>query len=187
MRIILTIFTICIALYPCHSQMKYSYRSYNFVGLLEGQRGTSFSLSTIHGVYAKKMFAGIGTGLDYYGIRTIPLFLATTYFAGKNENILLRLNGGLGYVWDKNNPVSSSWNAISNDYKTKPFYDAAIGYKIPSKKGYQGVILGAGYSLKKIQFRENYNTACLNPPCPVETNYYDYIYRRLAIHLGYVF
>ena len=52
-------------------------------GLLDGAAGPSWQLQTINGIYYKTWFAGIGVGLDYYTMRTIPLFLdlRKEYFA----------------------------------------------------------------------------------------------------------
>src|SRR5688500_20060445 len=45
------------------------------VGLVEGENGTSLQLQTVQGIRYGKWFAGICAGLDYYELRTIPLFL----------------------------------------------------------------------------------------------------------------
>src|SRR3954471_10659348 len=45
------------------------------VGPLDGQRGTYIQLQSVNGVSYKGYFLGIGTGLDYYFMRSIPLFL----------------------------------------------------------------------------------------------------------------
>lgn len=43
-------------------------------GLLEGEDGSAFGLKTFGSVQRKGGSAGIGVGLDYYNIRSIPVF-----------------------------------------------------------------------------------------------------------------
>src|SRR5881227_3562178 len=45
------------------------------VGPLDGQRGTYMQLQSVNGISYKGYFIGLGTGLDYYFMRSIPLFL----------------------------------------------------------------------------------------------------------------
>src|SRR5438067_13301438 len=51
------------------------FRSSIVIGTLDGERGTSFQLQSINGIAYKTYSAGIGLGLDYYFMRSIPLFI----------------------------------------------------------------------------------------------------------------
>src|SRR5579862_3368717 len=68
---------------------KWQFNSINSVGLLEGETGSAFQLQTINGAQYKSWFAGMGLGLDFYRIRSIPLFADIRKEFGKGNNKLL--------------------------------------------------------------------------------------------------
>src|SRR3977135_1033301 len=83
-------------------QQKLSFRSLNFVGLLEGETGSAFQLQTINGLQRNGWFAGIGTGLDYYRYRSIPLFFSVSKKIGnKKSGFFISMDEGLNYAWYK--------------------------------------------------------------------------------------
>src|SRR5687768_13281730 len=86
-----------------YSQTKLKFRSHNYIGIIEGQKGTSFQLQSINGIEKRTWFAGIGTGLDYYYFRSIPLFLSLNKSLCECErSFFLSLDGGINWFWDKN-------------------------------------------------------------------------------------
>lgn len=58
------------------AQKKYGFRSQNFVGVLEGNEKTALQFQTINGCGCGNWFVGIGTGIDAYLYRSVPLFLS---------------------------------------------------------------------------------------------------------------
>jgi hypothetical protein len=94
---------------------RYSFRSINQVGLLEGEQGSAFQLQTINGLQYSKWFAGIGTGLDYYSLRTIPLFGDLRWHMWDNgKTPFIYAGAGTNFVWTKGN-AEAGW--YKNDYK----------------------------------------------------------------------
>src|ERR1700693_3532063 len=78
----------------------WQYHSINSVGLLEGETGSAFQLQTINGVNYKSWFAGAGLGLDFYRLRTIPLFADFRKEFGKSSNkIFVYSDVGINFSW----------------------------------------------------------------------------------------
>ena len=55
--------------------VSHHFTSINKAGLLTGSAGQAANIQTINGLTWSKWFAGVGTGIDYYGTRSIPLFV----------------------------------------------------------------------------------------------------------------
>lgn len=56
------------------AQKKTNFSSQNYVGLLEGEHGSSLQLQTINGARFSSWFVGLGAGIDWYYRRSIPIF-----------------------------------------------------------------------------------------------------------------
>jgi len=99
-RISLIIACFCIYSSLC-SQEKWKFSSQNYAGITEGESGTSFQLQTINGLYHHTWFGGIGAGLDYYYIRSIPLFASLNKFvaAGKGS-FYINYDLGINFPWE---------------------------------------------------------------------------------------
>jgi hypothetical protein len=50
------------------------FHSINQVGILAGSSDATLQLQTINGINTKTWFAGLGVGLDYYYVRSVPFF-----------------------------------------------------------------------------------------------------------------
>ena len=182
--IVLLLLTCCINLSGT-AQDKFVFHSQNLVGLLEGQAGSAFQLQTINGVQHKGWFAGIGTGLDYYRYRSIPLFVNISKFLFTGQKFFVSGNGGVNFSWLKS--PSSGWGIISVTYPAKWFFEPGIGYKIGKSKNGNGMIINAGYSYKHIREKHHVTNPCLVGPCPEFYEKYDYHLRRVSLKIGYVF
>ncbi|MGZ8558405.1 MAG: hypothetical protein ACXWWC_08740 [Chitinophagaceae bacterium] len=165
------------------AQDKFVFHSQNWVGLIEGQAGSAFQLQTINGVQNKGWFTGVGTGLDYYRYRSIPLFINISKFLFTGQKFFVSGNGGVNFPWLKSE--ASGWNIISVNYPAKVFFESGIGYKI-GKSG-NGMIINAGYSYKHIREKIQVTNPCTNSPCPELYEKNDYHLRRVSLKIGYMF
>jgi hypothetical protein len=142
----------------------WQFHSINNVGLLEGETGSAFQLQTINGVHYKSWFAGIGLGLDFYRLRTIPLFADFRKEFGKSNNkIFVYSDVGINFSWvtDQQKTIN-----VENDKFHNGFYgDWGLGYKVKVNRK-NNLLLSLGYSYKKT----------------VET--YDQIYYLQGIYFG---
>src|SRR5689334_343997 len=93
----------------CSAQQKIKFHSQNYIGALGGDLDASFQFNTVNGLQRGLYFGGIGTGLDWYYIRTVPLFLSVSrYFTAKRNAPFLALDGGTNFVWD--NSTANKYN-----------------------------------------------------------------------------
>ena len=157
------------------------------VGISAGQKGSTPALnfSVVNGVQFKQWFAGVGAGVDYYGLkRSVPLFLSVQrMFSEKTNTFFLFTGAGYNLPWLK---ASEKMQNVDN-YKQAGglFYEAGVGYKFKfishSKMG-----LSAGYSFR--QLKEKYTEQCAwceqeIPPSEVD----NYKFRVIEIKLNWWF
>ena len=116
------------------------------VGLLEGQTGSAFQLQTINGARYKSWFAGVGLGLDYYRIRTIPLFIdIRKEFGNSRDKIFIYADGGISFNW----ATDIQKSGLPNEQFHNGFYsDMGLGYKTSVGKS-SALLISLGYSYKK--------------------------------------
>jgi hypothetical protein len=167
------------------AQGGYHFSSQNSVGLLEGANGSSLQFLTVNGVSHKRFFAGLGTGLDYYYIRSLPLFLSLqSHLTGNKRTPFITLDGGVNYPWTLTE--RDRWNDfITDKFNPKFFWASGLGYKIGLKNGKDALLLHIGYSYKHIQEVQTQPTVCVTAPCPAATETFDYRLNRLSIRFGW--
>ncbi|HEY4967411.1 MAG TPA: hypothetical protein VII28_13495 [Puia sp.] len=170
------------------------FQSFVNVGLLEGQTGSAFLLQTINGACYKSWFAGVGLGLDYYRVRTIPLFIDIRKEFGKSSGkLFVYVDGGISFGWATD---MQKTGYLLNDQFQNGFYDdVGLGYKTAVGKK-SALLISLGYSYKKVN--ESYSSPYYYTP-----NYYftdpgimpqndpkeqiSYSLNRLSMKIGWTF
>lgn len=142
---------------PVKAQKKktsFNFHSINSIALVNGSNSVSAALQSIGGFSARNLFAGVGTGLDYYLYRSIPLFVDLRYEWGKRSNKLFAYaDGGINFSWVQEDVLNEPiiWNGnSSNSFHNGLYTDAGFGYAVAIKKG-NALILSLGYSHKKVK------------------------------------
>lgn len=154
-------------------------------GVLIGQKGSkpALNINVINGLKFNTWFAGIGVGIDYYGLkRSIPLFLDIQKdISAKSNTWFWFADAGYNFPWLMNNEKMK----FVEKYKAVAglFYEAGAGYKFTIFNKTR-IGLSAGYSYK--QLKEKYTYPCVwcefSIP-PDQTNNYEY--RRIAIKFNW--
>lgn len=185
MRIVLTVSLLCVTLLVA-AQDKLRFNSRNFIGLLEGERGSAFQLQTVNGISFKRYFAGLGTGLDYYGSRSVPAFLSLSADVRRQpRTFFVTANAGLNFSWKPENFSQLSTINIKNNPGL--YGSAHLGYRVQSKNRKDGFMLSLGYSYKHHRETHEIRQFCINPPCQLTKEYMDYYFRRISVLLGWQF
>lgn len=159
------------------------FSSINEAGLIVGDKGEALALQTINGIRKDKSFAGVGVGFDFYGQRTIPLFIdyRRDFFANRNTPFIYA-SGGLDFAW-----ITTTHKTQLDIVESSPgyYYDAGAGWKMTGKHG-RGFLLSLGYTLKQVKYKTPYYTI-FAPPQPGEEMYnrYNYLFRRLVVKIGF--
>jgi hypothetical protein len=156
------------------------------IGPIDGERGTYMQLQSVNGISYKGYFLGIGTGLDYYFMRSIPLFLELKKnLFNKPKTPFIYADGGLEYPWPSN-----------NDKLTLGEINAKRGYHFSTGIGYQLAVsnksfieFNAGYSYKQIKENVPGYIQIYDPRIDWldYTQHYTYNLNRLSVNIGLVF
>jgi hypothetical protein len=173
------------------AQHKIIFSSQDYLGLLEGQHGSAFQLQTINGARYKTWFAGLGTGIDWYYLRTIPVFLNLNkdFLKQENRNFFIAIDGGVNFLWqDDHHSAESGFSEI----KSYPgfYYEAGLGYRIGIGKKNDALLMQFGYNYKHIRekVRSIYPIVSLYPyEAFSSADYIDYDLRKLSLKIGWNF
>lgn len=167
---------------------KTQFHSQNYVGVLEGDARSAFQLLSINGLQRATWFAGLGTGLDYYFFRSVPLFLSITKFTSSSDrSFYFTADGGVNFVWDKT--TANPYNMYRSDGEFRPSLYAGLsaGYKVGLKNKKDAILLNIGYSAKQVRETLESDIFCINPPCPKYYDRYNYKLNRLSLKIGWMF
>jgi hypothetical protein len=188
MRIVLLAAIMVMATNVTVAQKKLTFRSQNFVGILGGENEGALQLTTINGFQRKLWFAGVGTGLDFYYQRTIPLFASfSRYFSSRPNSFYVSADGGTNFLWDKS--TGNMFNGGTNNGKFRPslYYGAYAGYKFGVVKNKGSLMFNIGYSGKQIREEVSIPVPCVNPPCPETDQHLKYDLKRISVRMGWMF
>jgi hypothetical protein len=169
------------------AQQKLSFRSLNYLGLLEGETGSAFQIQTINGLQRRGWFAGVGTGLDYYRYRSIPLFFSLSKKIGnQNRGFFISMDEGINFAWYKR---EKRWadDFTSSKFSPSLYWVPSIGYSFGLRNNKDAILIGIGYSYKHLKEKVERSVFCINPPCEPVIERYDYRLNRLLMRIGWQF
>lgn len=159
------------------------------IALLNGDQSASGQVQVAGGIEKNGWGLGIGTGIDYYKVRTVPLFADLRKSFGKNSAVFSYLNIGSNLVWPLESQYSTDYiwglGGRRSDFSNGLYTDLGIGYSIRGKKN-KGIVLSLGYSAKKTT-ETRYGSIYLDfPPYTHENTEtkFDYTFNRIAFRLG---
>jgi hypothetical protein len=172
---------------PLMAQTKINFHSQNYVGLLEGEAGSSFQIQTINGVQWTSWFAGLGTGLDYYHFRTIPLFLSLNKnFKAAGNSFYILSDAGVNFAWvDRERSRFNDF--ISDKFTPALYWNEGMGYKAKIGTKDNAVLISLAYSYKHIKETTQVPVFCIAPPCLPVMEEYNYRLKRISIRVGWQF
>jgi hypothetical protein len=153
--------------------------------LINGSKGMSASLQAIAGFRLKPLYLGLGTGIDYYRFRTVPLFAALKKDIGRSPAFLY---SDIGYHFDwltEANKNHNQFNSTGN-YDGGLYYDIGIGARF-NKKSPDGFTLSAGYSAKHMKQNVQQYICGFVGPCSIYNETYKYNLGRIMIKAGWIF
>jgi hypothetical protein len=187
MRIALTMLCVVVMLQTSAQEKKphpkIQYKTIVQACLVTGSTTESAALQLIGGVKTDRFFAGIGTGLDFYMYRGIPLFSTIRYdLLQKNGSLFMYADGGIHFPWVKGDAKDDNLKYFSGFYS-----DAGFGYQFKSKTT-AAFLLSVGYSYKHV--KQQTASFWFNP-WPIEpANQFEirnYHLNRISIKLGVMF
>jgi hypothetical protein len=168
------------------AQKKVIFSSQNYAGLLEGQHGSSLQLQTINGVKFNDWFVGLGTGIDWYYRRSIPVFgsVSMDFLKKERRSFYVSGNVGMNFPWQTDN-YHNEWGYNETKSYAGLYWSAGLGYKIGMGKKNDALLIQVGYDYKHVGEKVN------NPYVVIESqdpnDHFDYHLRRLSAKVGWSF
>jgi hypothetical protein len=162
----------------------FPFTSLNTAGLILGDDAYSLALQSINGVRHKSWFGGIGVGLDYYYMRSVPVFVDLRKMVRPGIwPLFVYGDVGLNIPWLKDSDKEGLWygSKINNGL----YYDVGAGFDFPLKKG--SIILSGGYSIKALHEVQTYPNRRGQPGMPEQSDFVDYKFSRIVIKAGFRF
>lgn len=159
---------------------RFKFSSINSAGVLLGQNNPQLSLQTVNGVQYGDWFAGVGVGLDYYYMRSIPVFIDVRRMVIPKKNLFVYADAGVNYPFLKNNNTEDTW--YKTTYKQGLYVDGGVGYLFSTDK--QTGFFSIGYSTKRLRETVEHPYIWGPPGMPVETDKLRYQFNRISIKAG---
>lgn len=129
-----------------NSKKYWQFQSFNSLQMLTGKTINSVSVHSVNGFQLNKLFAGIGTGFDYYYQISVPLFLELRHdITNKERKLQAFVNAGLHIPFSN---VNRQQSFKTGDFKAGRLLAAGIDYYVPVKS--DAIIVGLAFSQKKL-------------------------------------
>jgi hypothetical protein len=159
---------------------KFSFTSYNSAGILLGQSNPQLSLQSVNGVQYGPWFAGVGVGLDYYYMRSVPVFIDLRRLIIPKKNLYLYADAGVNYPYLKKPKEEEMW--YNAEHQQGLYLDGGLGYLFSAEK--QTGFFSIGYSTKRL--RETIEHAYIwgPPDRPVQKDNLRYQFNRVIVKAG---
>lgn len=179
--LVLLLFCSCVS---GSAQHKPVFHSRNYLGINEGSSTTRMSLESVNGLQYQTWFLGLGTGLDWYYLRSIPLFLSLGKdFSRETRGLFAEADMGLNFPWKK--VADENW--YNSSYSSGLYANLGLGYKLGLKNGRDAFLVKLAYSYKHFTESRASGLPCLFPPCPESHDRLEYSLNRLRFQLGWQF
>lgn len=155
-------------------------------GLLEGEQGSAFQLGFTAGIRHKTWSTAVGTGLDYYQVRSVPLYLnVQKRLFDRQQTPFAYVSGGYNFAWSSQPQIDiwRSWLPPDFEKKGGIYYGGGIGYQLPALKK-AALFFAAGYSYKEYREITKSRVCPFGGPCVETIEKMTYRFRRLSVTTG---
>ena len=168
------------------AQKKVNFSSQNYAGLLEGEHGSSLQLQTINGLKFSSWFVGLGTGIDWYYRRSIPVFASVNmdFLRKEKRSFYLSGNVGINFPWQTND-YYTEWGYNETSSYSGFYWSVGLGYRIGMGKGNDALLFQLGYDYKHVGEKVSYPYMVFESQDP--NHHFDYHLRRLSAKVGWSF
>lgn len=171
------------------AQKKLRFSTQNTVGILVGGTDNAPQVQTINGLAYRNWFTGVGTGIDWYYQRSIPLFLSVNRFfdTRPRRQVFLSSGAGVNYPWGKPGPFITNGWGYETHFNPGFYWTAGLGYKLSVGKQNDHLLIQLGYNNKNHTQKTKSVVPCFNPPCPESVDIYKYSFNALSLKFGWGF
>ncbi|MFZ6024998.1 MAG: hypothetical protein ACOYVG_11165 [Bacteroidota bacterium] len=178
-----------------NTQSSQSNKSYLMpqLGIMDGDQSTNMQFQVVGGIVTGNWRIGAGMGLDYYSVRSVPVFVDIRNYFGSKKKAFVFANVGYNVPWPKEDQYKTLFiqgAAKKSEFMMALYTDMGIGYDIDLGKQ-KNLSVSIGYTIKK--FSEKYDDRLAwiwrwPPPLPgsgQSERTDEYTYRRLSLKAGF--
>jgi hypothetical protein len=190
MKRVLCLLFLLVLVTAINAQQKPRFSTQNSVGLLFGGSDNAPQVQTVNGIACRNWFAGIGTGIDWYTQRSIPLFLSGNRFfnLGQKRQFFLASGAGANFAWGETGAyISNGWNTYGRTFKPGIYLNAGLGYKMSVGKQNDNLLIQLGFNNKSHKEIVTSTYPCFNPPCSESKETFNYKFNVLFLKFGWGF
>jgi len=158
------------------------------IALLNGSSGAGAQVQLAGGLVKNNWHFGLGTGIDYYELTSVPVYSDVRYHFGKEKKAFAYANLGYNFHWKESTEGRVYIMPPPNSTVKGGLYtDLGIGYNIGLGKN-QSLALSIGFSVK--QLTEEVEEMLWGPfPQPVQVDptirRYEYAFKRVSFKVAY--
>jgi len=163
------------------------------LGIMDGDQSINLQFQVVGGIVSKNWRIGMGTGLDYYSVRSVPVFVDVRNYFGRKKKAFAFANLGYNMPWpmeDQYKTIFLQTGTKKSEFKAGLYTDAGIGYDIDLGKQ-KNLSISIGYTIKK--FSEKYDDRFLwiwswpapRPGTGESERTEEYTFRRLSLKAGF--
>ncbi|TAD84090.1 MAG: hypothetical protein EAY75_13730 [Bacteroidetes bacterium] len=173
------------------TKAKWKYANLTSLGLQTGSSDINYSAQTIHGLRKGNRFAGIGIGLDAYGVSGFPVVVhGQQAFGQKRSRPFVYGQAGAQLPWHQGMWNTKLGRMNAYQIETGALAEFGAGYSFRTHKKMQ-IQVSLGYSYKNSWVGEASYPMFLSifppPEGIVEYQRYFYQFQRIALKVGVAF
>ena len=155
------------------------------VTLLNGDHNVSQAVSMGTGLRLHQWQIGAGVAIDYYKIRSLPIYLDLKYKWKGQRVPFLFFQGGYNVAWALDHQHTTASTTGRSVYNNGAYFNGGAGMYV-FRQGREGLFFSLGYSVKKLT--ELYQVGSwTNGRIIYNDTKLEYALRRIALTIAYEF
>ena len=155
------------------------------LAMLNGDNAVSTQILLSGGIQLARWDLGLGAGIDFYQVRTVPLILKGQYQLGKSRKWTIWSNAGLNIAWATDKQFSNPiwiWGVTRQHFNNGWIGEGGVHYTFARQKN-TALFIGGGYSVKTIN--DQYDEIIyVSGSSKTVTRNVDYRFSRLSLYMG---
>lgn len=169
------------------AQGTWKYRSRVTAGVLAGEAGRAFQAQWINGLQNKNNLLALGVGYDAYLYKSMPLFVSLNHYLPAAGPLYLTLKAGPQLFVNRRQFYNEAEYHL--DKAWPGFYWAGgAGYEWKWEQAkVKGLLFEFSYSGKRLKQRVSSNGICMDPPCQIQKETYEYNTHNWSFLVGMIF
>jgi hypothetical protein len=139
------------------------------------------------GASYKKIMFGVGSGIDWYGLRSVPVFAEGQFnFSGKLEHVFAYTKLGININKLTDKQLAEQFEYTGTGFSRGMYTDFGLGYSLYNNHS-RGLQFGLGYSVKTVKQNMSDIIYSSYPLSNQTGRSYTYTFHRYMLSVAYRF